>query len=397
MDFELSEEHKMVQQMVRDFAQKEIVPHIKEWDERAGMDRSVIKKMGELGILGGPIPERYGGSGMDYISLAIMCEELERADTSARVILSVHIGLNSLTLLQWGTEEQKERFLKPQATGEKLATFGLTEPNAGSDAGAIETTAVKDGDYYVLNGEKMWISLADLADNFLIFASTNRSLKHNGMCCFVVERGTPGFSTGSLHGKMGIRAGNTGTISLQDVRVHKSQMVGEDGEGFKIAMSAIDGGRFTVAAGAVGLAQACIDASVKYANERHAFGQPIGRHQLVQEMIAKMVLGTEGARLLTYRAGWLKNKGMRNTRETSLAKWYACDVSMQAALDAVQIHGANGYSNEFPVERYMRNAKGAVIYEGTAQIHTIMQGEYALGYRKDRPLRKDVPKAQSYE
>lgn len=396
MDFELSDEHRMVQQMVRDFAQKEIVPYIKEWDERGYMDRSVIKKMGELGILGGPIPEQYGGSGMDYISLAIVCEELERADTAFRVILSVHIGLNSMTILQWGTEEQKDRFLKPQAMGEKLATFGLTEPNAGSDAGAIETTAVRDGDYYVLNGEKMWISLADIADNFLIFASLDRSLKHKGMACFIVERDTPGFSTTSLHGKMGIRAGNTGTISLQDVRVHKSQLLGEEGEGFKVAMSALDGGRFTVGAGAVGLAQACIDASVKYGNERYTFGQPIGKHQLVQEMIAKMVAGTEAARLLVYRAGWLKNRGIRNTRETSLAKWYACDVSMQAALDAVQIHGANGYSNEFPVERYMRNAKGAVIYEGTAQIHTLMQAEYALGYRKDKPLRKELPKAPGY-
>lgn len=396
MDFELSEEHKMVQQMVRDFAQKEIAPHIKEWDERGHYERAVLDKMGELGILGGPIPEQYGGSGMDYVSLAIMCEELERVDTAFRVVLSVHIGLNSLTILQWGTEEQKQQWLVPQARGEKLATFGLTEPNAGSDAGAIETTAVRDGDYYLLNGEKMWISLADVADNFLIFASIDRSLKHKGMCAFLVERGTPGFNTFTIHGKMGIRAGNTGGMSLQDVRVHKSRMLGEEGEGFKIAMSAIDGGRYTVAAGAVGLSQACIDASVKYANERTAFGVPIGKHQLVQEMIAKMVVGTEAARLLTYRAGYLKNLGMRNTRETSMAKWYACDVSMQAALDAVQIHGANGYSNEFPVERYMRNAKGAVIYEGSAQIHTLMQAEYALGYRKDRPLRKGVPKAQGY-
>jgi glutaryl-CoA dehydrogenase (non-decarboxylating) len=396
MDFALSDEHRMVQKMVHDFAQKEIVPNIKEWDERGAMDRSVIKKMGELGILGAPIPERQGGGGMDYVSLAIICEELERADTAFRVILSVHTGLNSLSLLQWGTEEQQERFLKPQARGEKLAAFGLTEPNAGSDVGAIETTAVRDGDYYVLNGEKLWISLADWADNFLVFAKLDRSLNHRGMCCFIVERGDPGVSTSSIHGKLGIRAGNTGGISLQDVRVHKSRLMGEEGEGFKIAMSALDGGRLTVAAGAVGLAQACIDASVKYANDRHTFGQPIGKHQLVQEMIARMVLGTEAARLLTYRAGWLKNQGIRNTRETSLAKWYACDVSMQAALDAVQIHGSSGYSNEFPVERYMRNAKGAVIYEGTAQIHTLMQGEYALGYRKDKPLRRELPKAPGY-
>ena len=396
MDFELSEEQKMVQEMVRDFAQKEIAPYIREWDEQGSYNRAVLDKMGELGILGGPIHEQYGGSGMDYVSLAIMCEELERVDTAFRVVLSVHIGLNSLTLLQWGTEEQKQKWLVPQAKGEKLATFGLTEPNAGSDAGAIETTAVRDGDHYVLNGEKMWISLADLADNFLIFAKTDPAAKHKGISCFVVERGTPGFSTFTIHGKMGIRAGNTGGMSLQDVRVPKENMIGQEGEGFRLAMSSIDGGRYTVAAGAVGLAQACIDASVKYAHERTTFGQPIAKHQLVQEMIAKMVLGTESARLLTYRAGWLKNRGARNTRETSMAKWYACDVSMQAALDAVQIHGANGYSNEFPVERYMRNAKGGVIYEGTAQIHTLMQAEYALGFRKDKPLRMPIPKAPGF-
>jgi glutaryl-CoA dehydrogenase (non-decarboxylating) len=396
MDFALSEEHKMVQEMVRDFAQNEIAPYIKEWDEQGSYDRKVLDKMGELGILSGPVPEEYGGSGMDYISLAVMCEELERVDTAFRVVLSVHIGLNSLTLLQWANEEQKQRWLTPQAKGEKIATFGLTEPNAGSDAAALETTAVRDGDSYILSGEKMWISLADVADNFLIFAKTDPAAKHRGISCFVVERGTPGFTTFSLHGKMGIRAGNTGGMSLQDVRVPRENMIGEEGEGFKIAMSAIDGGRYTVAAGAVGLTQACLDASIKYAHERSTFGKPIGEHQLVQQMIANMVSGVEAGRLLTYRAGWLKNQGIRNTRETSLAKWYACDASMQAALDAVQIHGANGYSNEFPVERYMRNAKGAVIYEGTAQIHTIMQAEYALGLRKDRPIRMPVPKAQGH-
>jgi glutaryl-CoA dehydrogenase (non-decarboxylating) len=396
MDFALSEEHKMVQEMVRDFAQKEIAPYIKEWDEQGHYDRKVLDKMGELGILGGPIPEEYGGSGMDFISLAIMCEELERVDTAFRVVLSVHIGLNCLTLLQWASEEQKQKWLVPQAKGEKIATFGLTEPNAGSDAAALETTAVWDGDSYVLNGEKMWISLADVADNFLIFAKTDPSANHRGISCFVVERGTPGFTTFTLHGKMGIRAGNTGGMSLQDVRIPRENLIGEEGEGFKLAMSSIDGGRYTVAAGAVGLTQACLDASVKYAHERSTFGKPIGEHQLVKQMIANMVSGVEAARLLTYRAGWLKNQGVRNTRETSLAKWYACDVSMQAALDAVQIHGANGYSNEFPVERYMRNAKGAVIYEGTAQIHTLMQAEYALGLRKDKPLRMPIPKAQGY-
>ncbi len=396
MDFELSRENQMLQKMVRDFAQKEIVPFIREWDERGSYDPAVVGKMARLGLLGTPIPEEYGGGGMDYLSYVLISEELERADTAFRTLATVHVGLNSLTILQWGTEEQKRRFLVPQAKGEKLAAFGLTEPGAGSDAGAIETTAVRDGDYYVLNGEKLWISLADVADNFLVFATTDRSQKHRGLCAFVVERGMPGLSTGSIHGKLGIRAGNTGSVSFQDVRVPKENMLGEEGEGFKIAMSALDNGRLSVAGGAVGLIQACIDASVKYANERHTFGQPIGKYQLVQEMIAKMVAGCEAGRLLTYRAAWMKNKGMRCTRETSLAKWFACDAAMQAALDAVQIHGAYGYTNEFPVERYMRNAKALVIYEGTAQIHTMMQGEYALGYRKDRPLRSMLPKAPGY-
>ncbi len=396
MDFDLSQENKMLQKMVRDFAQKEIVPYIREWDEQGSFDPAVVTKMAKLGMLGTPIPEEYGGGGMDYLSYVLISEELDRADTAFRTFATVHVGLNSLTLLQWGTEEQKQRWLVPQAGGEKLAAFGLTEPGAGSDVGAIETTARRDGDHYILNGEKLWISLADVADNFLVFATTDRSLKHNGLCAFVVERGMPGLSTDSIHGKLGIRAGNTGSISFQDVRVPKENMLGEEGEGFKIAMSALDNGRLSVAGGAIGLSQACLDASVKYANERHTFGQPIGKYELVQQMIARMVLGIESARLLTYRAAWMKNKGLRCTRETSLAKWHAADVAMQSALDAVQIHGAYGYTNEFPVERFMRNAKAFSIYEGTAQIHTMIQGEYALGYRKDRPLSKTLPKAPGY-
>lgn len=396
MDFELSKENRMLQKMVHDFAQKEIVPYITEWDEQGAFDPAVVRKMAKLGLLGTPIPEEYGGGGMDYLSYILVSEELERADTSFRTLVTVHVGLNSMTLLQWASEEQKQRWLVPQARGEKLAAFGLTEPAAGSDVGSIETTAVRDGDSYILNGEKTWISLADMADNFLVFASLDRSLKHNGLCAFVVERGMPGFSTSSIHGKMGIRAGNTGSLSFQDVRVPRANLVGEEGEGFKIAMSALDNGRLSVAGGAVGLTQACLDASLKYAAARHTFGQPIGKYQLVQQMIAKMVLGVESARLLTYRAAWMKNRGLRCTRETSLAKWHACDVAMQSAMDAVQVHGAYGYSNEFPVERFMRNAKALVIYEGTAQIHTMVQGEYALGYRKDKPLRKTLPKAPGY-
>jgi glutaryl-CoA dehydrogenase (non-decarboxylating) len=397
IDFTLTEEHRLVQQSARAFVEAEILPHIREWDERGETHREVFAKMAELGFLGAPIPEAYGGAGMDYIGFAILCEELERADTAFRVVQSVHVGLNSLTLLQWANEEQRRKYLVPQARGEKLATFGLTEPGVGTDAGALQTTARREGDRYILNGAKMWISLADIADHFLVFATVDRAKKHRGVTAFIVERGFPGFSTGTLHGKLGIRAGNTGLLNFDACEVPVENRVGEEGEGFLIAMSAIDQGRYTVAAGAVGLAQACLDASLKYAHERQTFGQEIGRHQLVKQMIANMAKGTEIGRLLVWRAGWLKNQGLRNTRETSLAKWHATDHSVQAALDAIQIHGASGYSNEFPVERYLRNSKAAVIYEGTSQLHTLIQADYALGYREDRPIRCEPWPAQGWE
>ncbi len=397
IDFRLTDENRLVRETVRDFVEAEIAPHIRDWDEKGEVHREVFTRMAELGLLGAPIWEEWGGSGMDYLSFAIICEELERADTAFRVVQSVHVGLNSLTLMQWATEEQKQRWLVPQARGEKLATFGLTEPGVGTDAGSLATTARRDGESYVLNGEKIWISMADLADNFLVFASVDRSLKHKGVTAFVLERGMPGLTTGTLHGKLGIRAGNTGTVSMSNVRVPVEHRIGEEGEGFLIAMSAIDQGRFTVAAGNVGLAQACLDASVRYAHERQTFGQEIGRHQLVKQMLAKMVAGIEAGRLLVWRAAFLKNHGVRNTRETSLAKWQATDHAVQSALDAIQVHGANGYSNEFPVERYLRNAKAAVIYEGTSQLHTLIQADYALGYREDRPLRCEPLPAQGFE
>ena len=397
IDFRLTDENRLVQETVRDFAEHEINPYIREWDEKGEVHREVFARMAELGLLGAPIWEQWGGAGMDYLSFAIICEELERADTAFRVVQSVHVGLNSLTLMQWGTEEQKRRWLVPQARGEKLATFGLTEPGVGTDAANLATTARRDGSSYVLNGEKIWISLADIADHFLVFASVDRSKKHKGVTAYVLERGMPGLTTGTLHGKLGIRAGNTGLINMANVRVPVENRIGEEGEGFLIAMSAIDQGRFTVAAGAVGLAQACLDASLRYAHERHTFGEEIGRHQLVKQMLANMAKGTEIGRLLVWRAGWLKNQGLRNTRETSLAKWHATEHSVQAALDAVQIHGANGYSNEFPVERYLRNSKAAVIYEGTSQLHTLIQADYALGYREDRPLRCEPLPAQGFE
>ena len=397
MDFSLTPEQVQLRDTVREFAAREVAPYIRDWDANGEFHPEILYKMGELGLLGLPIPEEYGGAGMDYVSLALACEELEYVDTFMRVAMSVHVGLNSLALLQWGTEDQKQRFLVPQAQGEKLGTFGLTEPNAGSDAGSIESTYVQDGDSYVLNGSKMWISLADIADYFLVFASYDRSKKHNGLTAFVVERGMPGFTTGTIKGKLGVRAGNTGELAFNNVRIPLGNRVGEEGEGFKIAMSCIDQGRFTVGAGAVGLIRACLDASVKYANERYAFGGEIGRFELVKQMIAKMVANEAASRLLTMQAAELKNRGIRNTRETSLMKWYGCDAALEAANDAIQIHGSYGYSNEYPVERFWRNSRGAVIYEGTREIHTILQADYALGYRQDKPLRCPQPPAAGFD
>lgn len=385
-----------VQKLVREFAVREIAPKIQELDRKGQYDPTVLKKMAESDILGLCIPARYGGASLDYISLGIACQELEYVDTSLRVVLSVHIGLSSLALLTWGTEEQKQKYLVPLAKGEKIGSFCLTEPNAGSDVVGIQTTADKSGDGFILNGEKMWISLSDVADYFLTFAWTDREKRkkrdYTGLSCFIVERKMSGVSTGPIHGKLGVRAGNTGFVNLSEVKVPKENLVGQMGEGFIIAMSCLDQGRYTVAAGSTGLIKACLDASVKYSQTRKTFGMYISEHQLIKEMIANMVAGYETSLFLWWRAGWLKNKGLRNTRETALAKWFACDAAEKAAADAVQIHGAYGFSDEYPVERFYRNAKGASIYEGSREIQKLMQADYALGFRVDKPVRCLLPK-----
>lgn len=393
MDFSLSEEHYMIQKMVREFVQTEIKPIIREYDRRQEMAPFVLSRMGELGLLGICIPMRYGGQGMDYIALGLACEELEAVDSTLRVVMSVHVGLNSMGLLQWATEAQKERFLVPQARGEKIACFALTEPGAGSDVAAITTTARLEKEGYRLNGEKTWISLATKADHALVFARTDPEAPdpHEGISAFIVQLDQPGVRRGDLHGKLGVRAGSTGWISFQDVIIPPENRLGFEGEGFKIAMSCLDNGRYTVAAGATGLIRACLDASVKYAQNRVAFGRTLDRLQLVQQKIARMVQAYEIARLLYLQAGWMKNCGMRNTRQTSLAKWFATDASFEAASEAIQIHGAYGYSDEYDVERYFRNARGAMIYEGTSEIHQLIQAGYALGLRQDTPLRCELP------
>jgi glutaryl-CoA dehydrogenase (non-decarboxylating) len=395
IDFTLTENQLAVQEMARDLAEKVVQPSIHEYDRKQEANPEILPAMAKANLLGFCIPEKYGGLGMDYISLGLASEELEYADTSARVILSVHIGLFSLPILTWANEEQKEKYLIPAAKGEKIATFGLTEPAAGTDAVGIQATAVKDGDHYLLNGEKMWISLADIADYFLVFAWTDLDKKknrdHSGLSAFIVERAYDGITTGTIKGKLGVRAGNTGYISFQDVKVPKANLVYEEGQGFKIAMFCLDQGRYTVAGGSCGLIRACRDASVEYAKERKTFEQPIGEHQLVKQMIANMEAGYEYSRYLYLKAGWLKNQGKRSTRATSLAKWISCREAEKSAADAVQVFGAYGFSDEYPVERFYRNAKGASIYEGTREIHTIVQADYALGKRIDKELEKDLP------
>lgn len=391
MDFALTQEHELIRESAEKFAKNEIAPNIRELDRAHTSDPETLKKMGESGLMGIGIPAKYGGTDTDYISLGLVCEEFEKADTSARVVMSVHSGLHCMTLLQWGTEEQKMRWLPKLATGEHIGAFGLTEPNAGSDAINIKTTAKKDGDFYVLNGSKTWISLADYATHFLVITKLSETDAKAPYAAFIVERNAAGFSSRPLKGKLGVRAGNTGEIFFDNVRVPAADMIGQEGDGFKVAMSALDHGRYTVAAGAVGIITACLDACVSYANDRKVGDEVIGKKQLVQQLIASMARGRDIGRLLYYQVGWMKNQGLRHTREVSMAKWVNCEAAFDAAHKAVEVHGAYGFSDEFPVERYFRNSRGAMIYEGTHEIHTIVQGEYALGYRSDKPLPNMLP------
>ena len=393
MDFSLSSEHKSIQKTVHDFAQKEVAPIIKDYDRRQEPIPWVLKRLGELGILGLPFPTRYGGQGMDYLSLGLACEELEAVDTSLRVVLSVHTGLCAMTMFQWGTEAQKMKFLIQLAKGEKIGCGAFTEPGMGSDVAAIRTTAKRTNDGYILNGEKMWISLASKADLALITVKTGASTRKasDGLTTFIVDLSSQGITRGDLHGKLGVRAGSTGWLNFQDVLVPVENRIGEEGEGFKITMTAFDHGRYTVASGATGIIRSCLEASIKYANSRQTFGEPIDERQLIQSKIAKMSQDYEIARLLYLQSGWLKNIGKRPTRETSFAKKFATEASFQAANEAIQIHGAYGYSDEYDVERYLRNSKGAMIYEGSSEIQTLIQAGYALGKRSDKPLRCELP------
>jgi alkylation response protein AidB-like acyl-CoA dehydrogenase len=359
MYLELTDEQRAVREMARKFAEEYIVPVARENDVNERFPADIIEKMGELGLLGGPVPVEYGGAGLDHISHALVTEEIGKACSSVRTTISVQISLVELSLARWGTEGQKRRYLPAMCSGKLIGCFGLTEPNAGSDPSGMEATAVADGDQWLLNGRKVWISNGGVAGLAVVFAQTDKSKGHRGIGAFLVERDTPGFSSRDMHGKLGLRSSNTGELILEDCRIPKHQTLGKVGDGFKVAMSALDNGRYSVAAGCVGICQGCVDASVRYAKDRKQFGRAIGSFQLVQDLIARMIVDTEAARLLVFRAGHLKNQGVRCTREVSIAKYFASEAAVRCALDAIQVHGSYGYSNEYQVERYLRDAKVA--------------------------------------
>lgn len=379
MDFSLSEEQRMIQEAAREFAHEQILPHAREWDRQGWFPRELLSRMGELGFLGVPIPEKYGGAGLDYISEAVVFEEVGYADSSVRTTLSVQMSLVELTILNWGTEEQKQRYLPKLCSGEWIGCFGLTEPGAGSDAGNIATTARREGDEWVLNGQKTWISNGTWAKLAIIFAQTRPGSKHEGMVAFLVETDTSGFSSQKMTGKLGLRASDTGELFLSNVRVPDSARLGEVGQGFRVAMSALDNGRYGVASGCVGIAQHALDASVRYAREREAFGRPIAGFQLVQEMLADMQVETDAARLLVYRAGWVKNQGERSTIPVAIAKYYSTEVAKRAADMAIQVHGGYGYSDEYVPERLWRDGRVGSLYEGTSQIQKLIIGRWLTG------------------
>lgn len=381
MNFDLTEEQKMVKETARKFAEKEIMPFARENDVKEHFPIEIFKKMAGLGFLGGPIPEKYGGAGLDFISDAIIFEEIGRADSSLRTALSVQVSLVGLTILNWGTEEQKQRYIPKLCKGEFIGCFALTEPNAGSDAASILTSAALRGNEWILNGTKTWISSGSIADIAIVFAVADKTKGYHGITAFIVEKGCHGFSTKDIKGKLGLRASNTAELIFEDCRISKNAVLGDIGKGFNIAMSALDNGRYGVASGCVGIIQGCIDVCARYAKERHQFGKPIAGFQLIQDKIARMAVDCDAARLLVYRAGHLKNKGKVNTIETSIAKYFASEAANRAASDAVQIFGGYGYSNEYPVERYFRDAKVATIYEGTSEIQKLIIGSHILGIK----------------
>jgi alkylation response protein AidB-like acyl-CoA dehydrogenase len=379
MDFSLTAEQKMIKDSVRKFAAEQILPHTRQWDHDGKFPRDLLYKMGELGYLGVPVPEEYGGTGLDYIAEAIVFEEVGYADSSVRTTLSVQMSLVELTIMKWGSEEQKQHYLPKLCSGEWLGCYGLTEPNAGSDAANIATTAKQEGDEWVLNGQKVWISNGTWADVAIVFAQTQPGSKTKGMVAFLVDTKTPGFTSRKMTGKLGLKASDTGELFFDNVRVPDSARLGAVGEGFKVAMSALDNGRYGVASGCVGTAQRALDVSIGYAKERIAFDKPIAGFQLVQDMLAQMAVDVEAARLLVYQAGNVKNRGEVSTIPVSMAKYFATEAAKRNADMAIQIHGGYGFSDEYEPERLWRDCRVASLYEGTSQIQKLIIGRHLTG------------------
>ncbi len=383
MDFQLTPNQQQMQERARQFAQQEVAPLSREADERGIFPHHLVRRMGELGLLAVPIASEYGGGGLDYVSYAILCEELGRVDASVRGFVTVHTSLVSLCLQEWGTEEQKRRYLPRLARGEWIGCYALTEPNAGSDVASMETTATVDGEDYVLNGEKIWITNGTSAHLAIVFATQERAARHKGICAFLVETDAPGFQREPMPGhELGHRASEHVHITLKDCRVPRSALLGAPGEGFKVAMSALDRGRLGVAAGAVGIGQACLDACIAYTRERRQFGQRLADFQMLQATLADMAADIEAARLLVYQAAWTKDQGLPTSKVASIAKLFATEAALKAASEAVLMHGNRGYSNEYPVERHYRDIKGLQIYEGTSHIQRLIIARELVGRDK---------------
>jgi butyryl-CoA dehydrogenase len=379
MDFQLSDEQKLIRETAREFAEREILPTARDNDRAGRFDRELASKLGEVGFLGAPIAEAYGGRGLDYIGYGLIAEEIGRADSSARTVVSVCTSLVGGPIEKWGTEEQKHRWLPRLCSGEGLGCFGLTEPDTGSDAANLRTRAKKTENGWSISGQKMWISLGNVSDFALIFAQTDPEKKHRGLACFIVPTDSPGFTTQEIHGKLGLRASDTAEISLDEVEVGEEAMLGEVGDGFKVAMSALENGRYSVAAGCVGICEGCVQSSIEYAKDRKQFGVPLARFQLVQEMITEMILKRDASRMLVLRAGLLKDEKKPNATETSIAKLYATEAAVECANIAIQVHGGSGYVDDYPVERYLRDARVTTLYEGTSQIQKLIIGRAMTG------------------
>jgi len=379
MDFELTDEQRLIRETARAFTDNEIVERARENDRNEHFDVELVQKIAAQGYLGAIVPREYGGAELDYLTYGLIVEEIGRGDSAMRTVVSVQTSLVCSALLRWGTEEQKRKYLPKLCSGEWLGCFGLTEPDTGSDAANQRTRARKTDSGWVINGSKMFISLGNHAKLALVFAQTDPEKGHRGLACFLVETDQPGYQAQEIHHKLGLRGSDTAEISLSDVEAPEGAILGEIGDGFKVAMSSLDSGRYSVAAGCVGICQGCLDASIRYSKERQQFGRPIASFQLVQEMIADMALETDAARMLVWRAGYLKDTGKPNTTETSVAKLFATEAAVRCANAAIQVHGGSGYVDDYPVERYLRDARVTTLYEGTSQIQKLIIGRALTG------------------